>query len=55
MDYPDDAFHSFLNLDSVIYLAVDGDSHKPPGFYQKYLKLCSEDEQSFYGVGMTCG
>ncbi len=30
-------------------------SHKPPGFYLKYLKLCSEDEQSFYGVGTTCG
>ncbi len=24
MHYPGDAFHSFLNLDSVIYLAVDG-------------------------------
>ncbi len=27
-------------------------SHKSPGFH---LKLCSEDEQSFYGVGTTCG
>ncbi len=25
------------------------------GFYLNYLKLCSEDEQSFYGVGTTCG
>ncbi len=24
MDFPDDAFHSFLNLDSGIYLTVDG-------------------------------
>ncbi len=31
------------------------DSHKPPGSYLKYLKLCSEDERSFYGVGRTCG
>ncbi len=30
------------------------DSHKSPGFHQKYLKLCSEDEQSFYRFGMTC-
>ncbi len=22
-------------------------------FHPKYLKLCSEDEQSFYGFGMT--
>uniref|UniRef100_A0A8C2IG93 Diacylglycerol kinase n=1 Tax=Cyprinus carpio TaxID=7962 RepID=A0A8C2IG93_CYPCA len=26
------------------------DSHKPPGFHPKYLKLCSEDERSFYSV-----
>ncbi len=31
------------------------DSHKPPGFYLKYLKLSSEDELSFYGVWTTCG
>ncbi len=24
-------------------------------FHPKYLKLCSEDEQSFYGFGLTCG
>ncbi len=53
MDYPSDAFHTFLNLNSVIYLAVNGDSHKPSGSHLKYLKLCSE--QSFYGVGTTCG
>ncbi len=41
-------------VNSVIYLAVNG-TVKPPGFYLKYLKLCSEDEQSFYRVGMTCG
>ncbi len=52
MDYFDDVFHSFLDLDSVIYLAVNGDSHKPPGSHLKYLKLCSEDKQSFYGFGV---
>ncbi len=30
-------------------------SHKPPGFHPKYLKLGSEDEQCFYGFGMTWG
>ncbi len=34
-------------------LASQWDSHKPPSFHPKYLKLCSEDEQSFYGFGMT--
>ncbi len=24
MDYPGDAFHTFMDLDSVIYLAVNG-------------------------------
>ncbi len=37
MEYPGDAFHTFMDLDSAIY------SHKPPGFHPKYLKLCSED------------
>ncbi len=30
------------------------DNHNP-SFYLKYLKLCSEDELSFYGVETTCG
>ncbi len=55
MDYPDDAFHTFLGLDSVNYLAVNGTVTNLPVFIQKYLKLCSEDEQSFYGFGMTWG
>ncbi len=56
MDYPGDAFHTFLDLDSVTcYIQSMGQSQVTPGFYLKYLKLCSEDEQSFYGVGMTCG
>ncbi len=36
-------------------LASQWDSHKPPGSHLKYLKLCSEGGQSFYGVEMTCG
>ncbi len=34
-------------------LGSQWDSHKLPGFHPKYLKLCSEDELSFYGFGMT--
>ncbi len=32
MEYSGDAFHSFLNLDSVIYLAVNGTITSLPGF-----------------------
>ncbi len=49
MEYPGDAFYTFLDLDGVIYFGSQWDSHKPPGSHPKYLKLCSEDEQSFYG------
>ncbi len=44
MDYFDDAFHTFLGLDSVIYLAVNG-TVKPPGFHPECLKLCSEEDE----------
>ncbi len=30
-------------------LGSQRDSHKPPGSYSKYLKLCYEDEQAFMG------
>ncbi len=56
MDYSDDAFHTFLDISWQCYLfGSQWDSHKPLGFYLKYLKLCSKDEQSFYGFGMTWG
>ncbi len=29
MDYSDDVFHDFLDLDSVIYLSSQWDRHKP--------------------------
>ncbi len=51
MDYFEDVFHIFLDLESFIYLAVNGTVTSLPGFYLKYLKLCSEDEQIFYGYG----
>ncbi len=55
MDYSGDAFHTFLDLNSVYLLGSQWDSRKPPDFYLKYLKLCSEDEQSYNAVGTTCG
>ncbi len=36
-------------------LGSQWDSHKPLGFHPKHLKLCSEDERSFYGFGTTWG
>ncbi len=40
MEYSGDAFHTFMDLDSAIYLAVNGTVTSPPGFHPKYLKLC---------------
>ncbi len=37
MDYFDDVFHTFLGLDSVIYLAVNGTVTRLPVFIQKKL------------------
>ncbi len=55
MDYDGNAFHTFLDLDSVIYLAVNGTVTSLPGFYLKYLKLCSEDKQSFMELELHAG
>ncbi len=48
MDYFGDVFHTFLGLDSVIYLAVNGTVTS-----QNILNCVSEDEQSFYGFGTS--
>ncbi len=53
MEYSGDAFHTFLDFDSAIYLTVNGTVTSLPVFIQNILKLCSEDEQSFYGFGTT--
>ncbi len=54
MDYFGDIFLTFLDLDSVIYYAVNG-TDTSLSFHLKYIKLYSEDEQSFYGSGKTWG
>ncbi len=49
-------FSFFSEPRQCYLLGSQWDRHKPPGFYLKYLKLCSKkDEKSFYGVGTTCG
>ncbi len=58
MEYPGDGvswrcFSYFSGPWQCNLLGSQWDSHKPPGFHPKYLKLCSEDEQSFYGFGTT--
>ncbi len=39
MEYPGDAFHTFLGLDSAIYKAVNGTVTSLPVFIQNILKL----------------
>uniref|UniRef100_A0A8C2KA60 NDRG family member 2 n=1 Tax=Cyprinus carpio TaxID=7962 RepID=A0A8C2KA60_CYPCA len=41
-------FIPFMDLDTVNLFGSLWDSLKPPGFHPKYLKLCSEDELSFF-------
>ncbi len=52
MDYFNDLLATFLDLDRVRILAVYGGSESL-GLHQKYLNLCSEDEQMSYGFGTT--
>ncbi len=44
MDYFDDVFHTFLDIDSVNYLEVNGTVTNLPVIIQNIFKLCSEDE-----------
>ncbi len=37
MEYPGDAFHTFMDLDSAIYLAVNGTVTSLPVFIQNIL------------------
>ncbi len=48
------SFPSFWALYvSIVLLSVEG--RKDLGFHQKYLSLCSKDEQRFYRFGTTWG
>ncbi len=50
MDYSDDAFHTFLGLDSVIYLAVNGTVTSLPDFIQNILNCVPKTNEAFTGL-----
>ena len=49
MDYYDDAFHTFLDLDTVIYLAVYGTVSSLPVFIQNILNCVLKANKAFTG------
>ncbi len=50
MDYFDDVFHTFLGLDSVIYLAVNGTVTSLPVFIQNILNCVPRTNNAFTGL-----
>ncbi len=50
MDYFNDAFHTFLGLDSVIYLAVNGRVTSFPVFIQNMLNCVLKTNKAFTGL-----
>ncbi len=50
MDYSDDVFHTFLDLDSVNCLAVDGTVTSLPVFIQNILSCVLKTNEAFTGL-----
>ncbi len=50
MEYPGDAFHTFLDLDNVIYLAVIGTVTSLPVLIQNILKCDPKTKKTFTGL-----
>ncbi len=50
MEYPGDVFHTFLDLDSVIYLAVNGTVTNLPVFIQNILNWVLKMNEAFTGL-----
>ncbi len=50
MDYFDDVFHTFLGLDSVIYLAVNGTVTRLPVFIQNIWNCVPKTNKAFTGL-----
>ncbi len=50
MDYFDDVFHTFLDLVSVIYLAVNGTVTNLPVFIQNILNCFPKTNKAFTGL-----
>ncbi len=49
MEYPGDAFHTFLDLDSGIYLGVNGTVTSLPVFIQNILNCVLKTNEAFTG------
>ncbi len=49
MEYPGDAFHTFIDLDSVIYYAVNGTVTSLPVFIQNILNCVPKTNEAFTG------
>ncbi len=47
MDYSDDAFHTFLDLDTAIYYAVSGTVTSLPVFIQNILNCVPKTNKAF--------
>ncbi len=50
MDYPGDAFHNFLGLDSVIYLAVNGTVTSLPVLIKNILNYVLKTSETIAGL-----
>ncbi len=50
MDYSGDAFHTFMDLDSAIYLAVNGTVTSLPVFIQNILNCVLKTNEAFKGL-----
>ncbi len=50
MDYFDDVFHTFLDLDSVIYYVVNGTVTSLPVFIQNILNCVPRTNEAFTGL-----
>ncbi len=50
MEYPGNAFHTFLDLDSVIYLVVNGTVTSLPVFIQNILHFVPKKNKAFTGL-----
>ncbi len=50
MDYFDDVFHTFLGLDSVNSLAVNGTVTNLPAFIQNILNCVQKTNEAFMGL-----
>ncbi len=50
MDYSDHVFHTLMDLDSVIYLAVNGTVTSLPVFIQNILNCVLKTNKAFTGL-----